>query len=125
MKVLVNTGGTHSCVASGVATTLGLTIEAYTNIVTSLNGRDHWVEGIIRFYPLKMGEWVGCCDLIVMDLQDFKMIIGMDFLTQEEVSIFPYSRTLAFMENGTSCTVMNVGDHAIETNNWTRLDSST
>ena len=84
MKVLVDTGPTHTCVASNVAT-LGLTIEAYDNVVTSLNGRDHWVEGIIRFCPLEMGEWVGCCDLVVMHLQDFEMIIGMNFFCKNIV----------------------------------------
>ena len=98
VNALVDTGATHTCVASSVAATLGLTIEAYDNVVTSLNDRDHWVEGIIRFYPLEMRELVGCCDLIVMHLRDFEMIIEMDILTQEEVSIMPYLRTLAFME---------------------------
>ena len=56
MKALVDTGATHTYVVSSVAATLGLTIEAYDNVVTSLNGRDHWVEDIIRFYPMEMGE---------------------------------------------------------------------
>ena len=71
MKALVDTRATHSCVASNVATNLGLTIEAYDSIVTSLNDRDYSVEGVIRFNPLKMGEWVGSCDLIVMALAGF------------------------------------------------------
>ena len=125
VKALVDTGATHTCVASSVAATLGLTIEAYDSLVTFLNGTNHWVEGIIRFCPLKMGEWVGCCDLIVMHLQDFEMIIGMDFLKQAEVSIMLYLRKLTFMEKETPCTVMAVGTHALETENGARLDSST
>ena len=62
VKVLVDTGAKHTYVESSVAATLGLTIEAYDSVVTSLNGRDHWVEGIIRFCPMEMGKWVGCCD---------------------------------------------------------------
>ena len=81
MKALVDTGATHTYVASSVDATLGLTIEAYDNVVTSLNGRDHWVEDIIRFYPMEMGESVGCCDLVVMHLWYFEMIIRMNFLT--------------------------------------------
>ena len=125
VKALVDKGATHSCVPSNVDATLGLKNEAYDSIVTSFNGRDHWVEGIIRFCPLEMGEWVGYWDLIVMHLQDFKMIIMMDFLTQAEVSILPYLRTLAFMEYGMLCTVMVLGNHIIETENRVRLDSLT
>ena len=68
---------------------------------------------------------MGCCDLVVTHLRDFKMIIGMNFLTQAEVSIMPYLRTLAFMEKGTSCTVMALENHAMEIENKPRLDSST
>ena len=55
VKALVDTGSTHTCVASNVAASLGLEIEAYDSVVTSLNGRDHWVDGIIRSCPM---EWV-------------------------------------------------------------------
>ena len=67
---------------------------------------------------------MGYCDLVVMHLRDFKMIIGMNFLTQAEVSIMPYLRTLAFMEKGTPCTMMALENHAMETENRPRLDSS-
>ena len=68
---------------------------------------------------------MGCCVLVVMHLLDFEMIIRMDFLTQAEVSIMPYLRTFAFIEKGTPCIVMDVENHAMETENGARLDSST
>ena len=52
------------------------------------------------------------------------MIIGKN-LMQVEVSIMPYLRTLAFMEKGTPCIVMAVENHAMETENGARFDSST
>ena len=55
VKVLVDMGARHNYVASSVAASLGLKIEASDN-VTSLNGRDHWVEGIIRTCPMEMGD---------------------------------------------------------------------
>ena len=60
VKALVDTGATQSCVESDVAASLGLEFEAYDNVVTSLNGRDHWVDDIIRSCPMEMGDWVGC-----------------------------------------------------------------
>ena len=108
-----------------MAASLGLKIEAYDSAVTSLNGRDHWVEGIIRSCPMEMGDWVGCCELVVMHLRDFKMIMGMNFLTKEKVSIMPYFKTLVFMDKGTSCIVMVVENQAMETEDGARLDSST
>ena len=125
VKALVDTGATHTCVASDVAASLGLEIEAYDSVVTSLNGKDHWVDGIIRSCPMEMGDWVGCCDLVVMHLRDFEMIMGMNFLMRTEVSIMPYLRTLAFMEKGTPCTVLPVENQAMKTEDGMRLYSST
>ena len=68
---------------------------------------------------------MGCCDLVVMHLRDFEMIMGMNFLMQAEVSIMPYLRTLVFMEKGTPCTVMAVENQARETDTGARLDSPT
>ena len=68
---------------------------------------------------------MGCCDLIMIHLRDFKMIIGMDILTQAEVSILPYLRTLTFLERWTSCTIMTMGEeHSIDAENLTKLESS-
>ena len=55
VKAVVDTRVTHGCLASNVVAISRLKIEARDNIVASLNGRDHWVEGIIIFVPLKMG----------------------------------------------------------------------
>ena len=64
-------------------------MEALDNVVTSLNGRENWVDGVIRFVTLKMGEWIGFCEMIVIHFRDYKMIIGINFLMQAEVSIMP------------------------------------
>ena len=40
-EVLVDTGATNTCVASSVGAILRLTIDAYDNVVTSLNAIDH------------------------------------------------------------------------------------
>ena len=65
---------------------------------------------------------MGFCDLVVMHLRDFKIIIGMDFLTQVEVSIMPYLRTLAFLEKGTPCTMMAMENHAMKTEKWGKVE---
>ena len=102
-----------------------LIVEAHDNILTYLNGGDHWVECITGFIHLKMGECIRLFYLIMMHFQDYKMILGMEFLTQVEVSIMPYLRTLAFMERGTQCTIITMEKDAINSKNLTMLESST
>ena len=65
---MVDIGATNSSLESNVAARSRLIVEAHDNILTSLNGGDHWVEGIIRFIPLKMGECIRFFYLIMMHL---------------------------------------------------------
>ena len=59
-------------------------------MVISLNGEKHQVDGMARAVPFKMGDWTGHCDFMVMYLQDFELILGMDFLMAAEVGTLPY-----------------------------------
>ena len=43
--------------------------------------------------------------MMVLYLRDFELILGMDFLMEAEVGILPYLGALAFLEQGTPCTV--------------------
>ena len=61
----------------------------------------------------------------MMHLRDFDLIMGMNFLTREEVSIMLYLRTLTFMEKGTLCTVLAVENQALKIEDGARLCSST
>ena len=43
--------------------------------------------------------------MMVLNLRDFELILGMDYLMVVEVRILPYLGVLAFLEQGTPCIV--------------------
>ena len=45
---------------------------------------------------------------MVMYLQDFELVLGMDFIMEEKLGILPYLGSLAFLEFGTPYIVKTV-----------------
>ena len=86
---------------------------------------DQQVDGIIRVIPIQIGAWGRQCAIMVMYLWDLELILGMDFLMGAEVSILLYLGALAFLEQGTPCTVntLREGDMVGSYSNWIRMVS--
>ena len=100
VRAMVDIGEIECCLSSSITTTVGLTMEPYASVVIPLNGEDHRVDGMTRAVPFRMGDWIGHYDFKVMYMQDFELILGMDFLMAENVGILPYLGSLAFLEFG-------------------------
>ena len=93
-------GATESCLSSSVAVAVGLTLEPYASVVIPLNGEYHRVDGMARAVPFRIEDWTSHCDFMVTYLQDFELVLGMDFLMGAKVGILPYLGSLAFLEFG-------------------------
>ena len=63
------------------------------------------MDGIVRAVPIHIGAWSGQCEMTVLYLRDFELILRMDFPMVTEVGILPYLGALAFLEHGTFRTV--------------------
>ena len=59
---------------------------------------DQQVDGIIRAVPIQIGARSGQCEMMVLYLWDFELILGKDFLLGANVGILPYLGGLAFLE---------------------------
>ena len=44
VKAMIDTGATHSCLASSVAAKLNIRIEPHASVIIPLNGMDQWVD---------------------------------------------------------------------------------
>ena len=83
------------------------------------------MDGIVRAAPIQIGAWSGQCEMMVLYLRDFELILRMDFPMVIEVGILPYLGALAFLEHGTFCTVntLREGDMAGSNSNMTIMVS--
>ena len=105
VRAMIDMGATHSCLASLVAAKLNMRIKPHASVIIPLNAMNQRVYGVIRVVPIQIGAWSGQREVMVLYLWDFELILGMDFLVEAEVSILPYLGALAFLKQGTPCTV--------------------
>jgi hypothetical protein len=54
---------------------------------------------------IRIGSWEGKIDLTVAPMDDFQVVIGMDFLTKVKAVPLPFIRSVAILEEKTPCVV--------------------
>jgi hypothetical protein len=93
--VLFDSGATHSFISMDCGTKVGLDIssinEAY-RIITP--GGKILSNQICRKVPIQLGSHLNKTDLLVLDLQGMDVLLGMNWMTQNQVSLDISSRTV-------------------------------
>ncbi|KAL0345996.1 UNVERIFIED_CONTAM: hypothetical protein Sradi_4430900 [Sesamum radiatum] len=88
MKALVDTGTTNNFVSDRVIHKLGLDAKHCDSQVKAVNSKAVPVSGIANT-ELSVGSWNGQCDFMVVGLDDFDVILGIDFFIVANVMILP------------------------------------
>ena len=88
-RVLFDSGASHSFIASLVMIELGLEVEALEEplYVSSLQGIRARIGMICHGWELEISGILLIVDLRVMDMSEFDVILGMDWLTSYKVVI--------------------------------------
>ena len=86
---MVDTGATNSFVAERNVKLLGIELQPSTSQFKAVNSDAQQVGGV-ACVSLKIGPWEGKCKLLAMPLDDFDVILGIDFLLQVKASVMPY-----------------------------------
>ena len=88
-RVLFDSGASHSFIAALCVKELGLKVETLENSlrVSSLLGTMVRIDHICRDFELEILRILLTVDLRVMDMSEFDVIIGMDWLTAHQVII--------------------------------------
>ncbi|KNA24590.1 hypothetical protein SOVF_014300, partial [Spinacia oleracea] len=79
-KALVDTGATHNFVALRGATRLGLRCTKEPGTLKTVNTSPVPIHGVIRGVSLQLGDWKGTVDLTVVPMDDFSMVLGLEFM---------------------------------------------
>ena len=103
-RVLFDSGASHSFIATSVVTELGLEVEALKEplYVSSPLGIRTRIGMICRGCELEISGILLTVDLKVMDMSEFDVILGMDWLTAYKVVIdCEHRRVTAYTQDGT------------------------
>ncbi|KAL0308024.1 UNVERIFIED_CONTAM: hypothetical protein Sangu_2998500 [Sesamum angustifolium] len=88
IKALVDTGATHNFVSDRVVRKLGLDVRTWDSRVKAVNSKAVPVSGIADA-ELCVGSWSGQCKFVTVGLDDFDVILGIDFFVNANVIILP------------------------------------
>lgn len=94
---MVDTGGTHNFVSKTEARKLGLKIEKDIGRMKAVNSSPLPTVGVSRIAQVKLGSWEGKTYLVVVEMDDFDIILGMDFLLEHKAVPIPNARNLLIM----------------------------
>ncbi|KAK2979093.1 hypothetical protein RJ640_022575, partial [Escallonia rubra] len=108
-QVMVDTGATHNFVTMEEAKRLGLKVVGGGGWLKSVNTNAKPLQGAARQVEMCLGSWRGLVDFSVAPMDDFKVVIGLDFLRQVNALVSPYSNAVHIMEKGVSCVVPTSG----------------
>ncbi|KAK2985484.1 hypothetical protein RJ640_004335 [Escallonia rubra] len=103
--VLVDTGATHNFITMEEAKRLGLNVVDGGGWLKTVNAEAKPLQGTVRRVEMCLGKWKGFVNFSVARMDDFKVVLGLDFLRQVNALVSPYNNAMCIMERGAACVV--------------------
>ncbi|KAK2970091.1 hypothetical protein RJ640_018411 [Escallonia rubra] len=103
--VMVDTGATHNFMTMDEAERLGLNVVDGGGWLKPVNAEAKPLQGMVRRVEICLGKWKGFVDFSVARMDDFKVVLGLDFLRQVNALVSPYNNAMCIMERGAACVV--------------------
>ncbi|KAL0302206.1 UNVERIFIED_CONTAM: hypothetical protein Sangu_3114400 [Sesamum angustifolium] len=103
---MLDSGASHNFVADREIQKLGLTLAQHCNLIKEVNSEAKPIQGV-ACVELKVSAWIGKCNLMVVPLDDFDVILGMDFLLLANAMVIPYLNALFIADQNSTCFVQS------------------
>ena len=104
-KALVDTGATHNFISREEAERLGLQWEQKESRMKAVNSEAKAIYGVARDVPVRIHNWSGRIALSVAPMDDFKVILGMEFLRSNKAVPMPHLNVVSFESESQPCMV--------------------
>ncbi|RVW89574.1 hypothetical protein CK203_043558 [Vitis vinifera] len=114
-KALVDTGVTHNFVSEDETQKLELQESKEGVWLKAVNSAAKPSHGVAPRVVMHIGSWEGRIDFTVAPMDDFKMVLGMDFLQKVKVVPLPFLRSMTILEEEKPCMVLTVIEGSLKT----------
>ena len=105
VRALVDTWATHNFVSIDEAKRLGINATKEMGIIKAVNSDTRPIYGLAKDVRVKIGEWEDTIDLSVVPMDDFKLVLGMEFLNKVRWFPMPFANSLCILDGGKTCMV--------------------
>ena len=114
-KALVDTGAAHNFVSEDEARGLELQASKEEGWLKAVNSAAKPSHGVARRVTMHIGSWEGRVDFTVAPMDDFKMVLRMDFLQKVKTVPLPFLRSMTILEEEKPCMVPTVIEGTLKT----------
>ena len=97
-STLIDSEVTHNFIADQEARRLGLTIEKDPGKMKAINAEALPIVGVSKRVPFKLGASTGELDLVVVRMDNFDVVLGMEFLLEHKVKPIPLAKCLVITD---------------------------
>ncbi|KAL0411015.1 UNVERIFIED_CONTAM: Retrovirus-related Pol polyprotein from transposon [Sesamum latifolium] len=97
IRAMIDTGATHNYLASAEVERLGLVLEKGVGRVKAINSAAQPIAGVAKSVLIKVGPFEGKTNLSVVVMDDFKLILGLEFLRDTRTAVLPHVDSLMMM----------------------------
>ena len=108
MRAMVDSGATNNFVSQHEVDKLGLTVAKSLSKLKAVNSETRSIQGS-AMANLVIGSWEGEVNMIVFPLDDFDLILGVEFFVKAKVSVVPYLCGIFIGDEDNSCFVQAIG----------------
>ncbi|XP_059664093.1 uncharacterized protein LOC132309845 [Cornus florida] len=104
---MVDTGATHNFIAQREVSNFNLKLIPYANKMKAMNSEAKPVLGMATT-SMKVGCWEAVVSLMAVPLDDFDLILGIEFLTKARVVVVPYLGGVFIWDRSCPCFIPSV-----------------
>ena len=105
VRALLDMGATHNFVSVDEAKRLGLKATKEGGTMKTVNSPVKPIVGIAQSVHITLGTWSGKLDFSIVPMNDFKMVLGMEFFDQVHAFSLPATNSLSILDGSKACMV--------------------
>ena len=105
VRTLLDTEATHNFVSVDEAKGLGLKATKEGGTIKAVNSSAKPIEGIAQGVHMTLCTWSGKLDLSIVPMDDFKMVLGMEFFDQVHAFSLLATNSLSILDGSKACMV--------------------
>ncbi|KAL3499586.1 hypothetical protein ACH5RR_038679 [Cinchona calisaya] len=105
LSALVDTGATDFFISIEVAKKLNLQVGKGMGTLKTVNTKEVPVHGLASNVDVAIGQWKGKTSLEVISLDDYDVVIGLDFLDRISAILLPFADCLYILDSQYQCVV--------------------
>jgi len=103
-STMVDSGATHNFMTETEARRLNLRWDKDAGKMKAVNSAALPITGVAKRTTVRLGEWSGPADFVIVKMDDFDVVLGMEFLLEHKVIPMPLAKCLVI--TGSTPTVV-------------------